>query len=64
VVSVCHSRWLRRELRDERFEEELRDLFDRERREPSERPTPIVEHETDVELATESPREDVPAVRG
>lgn len=60
---MCHSRWLRRELRDDRFEEELRDLFDRERGEPSERPTPIVEHETDVQLVAESPQENVPAAR-
>lgn len=60
---MCHSRWIRRELRDERFEEELRDLFDRERPEHPSEPAPIVEHETDVELAAETPQDDVPAVR-
>lgn len=44
---MCHERWLRRQERDERFEEELRFLLDRER-EP-ERPTPVVERDPDAD---------------
>ena len=43
---MCHERWMRRERRrEERFDEELRYLFDEvERREP---PAPVVEHDRD-----------------
>jgi hypothetical protein len=47
---MCHERWLRRMRRhEERFDEELRYLFDeRERREP---PAPVVEHDREEEAA-------------
>jgi hypothetical protein len=47
---MCHERWMRRERRrEERFDEELRDLVDeRERTEP---PTPVVEHDRDEQPA-------------
>ena len=43
---MCHERWMRRERRrEERFDEELRYLFDEvERREP---PAPVVERDRD-----------------
>ena len=48
---MCHDWWMRREMRrQERFDEELRHLFDE--RERSEPPMPIVEHEQ-VEEATD-----------
>jgi hypothetical protein len=56
VVEMCHERWLRRERRrEERFDEELRYLFDeRERPEP---PAPVVEHDRDEQPAdTDRPR--------
>jgi hypothetical protein len=49
---MCHERWFRRERRDERFEEELRFLFDREK-ERQEPPTPVVEREPDTDRAVE-----------
>jgi hypothetical protein len=49
---MCHDRWIRRERRDERFEEELRFLFDRER-ERQEPPTPVVEREPDTDPVAE-----------
>jgi hypothetical protein len=46
VAQMCHEYWMRRQRRrEERFDEELRYLFDeRERPEP---PAPVVEHELD-----------------
>jgi hypothetical protein len=43
---MCHEQWMRRQRRrEERFDEELRYLFDeRERTEP---PAPVVEHDRD-----------------
>lgn len=46
---MCHDSWFRRRQRDERFEEELHFLLDDSQRERSEPPTPIVEHDPDVE---------------
>lgn len=56
---MCHERWLRRERRrEERFDEELRYLFDEsERREP---PAPVVERDRDEQPA-ESDRPPVEA---
>jgi hypothetical protein len=56
---MCHERWMRRERRrEERFDEELRYLFDeRERQEP---PTPVVEADRD-EQPTEAERPPVEA---
>jgi hypothetical protein len=50
VVDMCHERWMRRQRRrEERFDEELRYLFDDvERRDP---PAPVVEHDRDEERA-------------
>jgi hypothetical protein len=47
---MCHERWMRRQRRrEERFDEELRYLFDEhERREP---PAPVVEHDLDEQPA-------------
>lgn len=47
---MCHERWMHRQRRrEERFDEELRYLFDEaERREP---PTPVVERDRDEEPA-------------
>jgi hypothetical protein len=47
VVKMCHDGWMRRERRrrEERFDEELRYLFDQ--RERSELPAPLVECERD-----------------
>ena len=59
---MCQSRSFRREDREERFEEEVRYLFDRER-ERSERQTPVLEHDSDEESAAESPPQEVPAIR-
>jgi hypothetical protein len=44
---MCHEGWMRREKqrREERFDEELRYLFDE--RERSESPAPLVEYERD-----------------
>jgi hypothetical protein len=53
---MCHEQWMRRRRRrEERFDEELRYLFDeRERREP---PAPVVEHDRDEQPADpERPR--------
>jgi hypothetical protein len=50
-MRMCHERWMRRERRrEERFDEELRYLFDE--RERSEPPAPVVEVDRD-----EGPRE-------
>jgi hypothetical protein len=47
---MCHERWTRRERRrEERFDEELRYLFDE--RERSEPPVPVVEHDRDEQPA-------------
>jgi hypothetical protein len=44
---MCHEQWIRRgRRREERFDEEIRRLFDEERPRP-ERPGPVVEHERD-----------------
>jgi hypothetical protein len=46
---MCHDWWMRREMRrQERFDEELRYLLGEEDRRPTP-PTPVVEHEPDVE---------------
>jgi hypothetical protein len=57
---MCHERWIRRERRDERFEEEVRFLLDRQREQP-ERPTPVVEHEPDTKPVAEPDPERAPA---
>ncbi len=57
---MCHSRWFRREERDERFEQELRYLLDREP-ERSRPATPVVEREPGEEPVAEPERERVPA---
>ena len=50
MVKMCHERWMRRERRrEERFDEELRYLFDE--RERSEPPVPVVEHDRDEQPA-------------
>lgn len=56
---MCHERWMRRERRrEERFDEELRYLFEeRERPEP---PTPVVDADRD-EQPTEADRPPVEA---
>ena len=47
---MCHEWWMRRERRrDERFDEELRYLFDESVR--PERPVPVVEHDGDEQPA-------------
>jgi hypothetical protein len=58
---MCHERWFRREQREERFEEELRFLLDRER-ERRERPTPVVERETDADPVAERAPDEEPVV--
>ena len=51
---MCHERWMRRERwREERFDEELRYLF--EERERSEPPAPVVEHDRDEQAADPDP---------
>jgi hypothetical protein len=51
---MCYERWLRRERRrEERFDEELRYLFDEREREAP--PAPVVEHDRD-EQPTEPER--------
>jgi hypothetical protein len=59
---MCHERWFRREHREERFDEELRFLMDRERERP-EPPTPVLEREPDTNpVAERAPDEEpVPA---
>jgi len=48
VVNMCNDWWMRRERRrEERFDEELRYLFDE--REHSEPPAPVAEYERDEE---------------
>jgi hypothetical protein len=60
---MCHERWFRRERRDERFEEEVRFLMDRER-ERREPPTPVVEREPDTDpVAERAPDEESLASR-
>jgi hypothetical protein len=56
---MCNERWFRRERRDERFEEELRFLLDRER-ERHEPPTPVVEREPDTDPAAERAPDEEP----
>ena len=47
---MCHERWMRRERRrEERFDEELRYLFDE--RERSEPPVPVIEHDREDDPA-------------
>lgn len=47
---MCHERWMRRQRRrEERFDEELRYLFDE--RERSEPPVPVVQHDREEEPA-------------
>jgi hypothetical protein len=47
---MCHERWTRRERwREERFDQELRYLFDE--RERSEPPVPVVERDRDEQPA-------------
>jgi hypothetical protein len=51
---MCHERWMRRERwREERFDEELRYLFDE--RERSEPPAPVVEHDREEQPADPDP---------
>ncbi|MBX5469904.1 MAG: hypothetical protein IRZ21_08395 [Thermoleophilaceae bacterium] len=57
---MCHSRRYRDEWRDERFDEELRHLMDRERERPR-RETPVVERESGADPVAE--REPAPATR-
>ncbi|HEX8857128.1 MAG TPA: hypothetical protein VF752_16155 [Thermoleophilaceae bacterium] len=58
---MCHSRrWY--EKRDESFERELRDLYDRARERP-EKVTPVVEKESADEPTAEPEREDAPVLR-
>ena len=59
---MCHSRHFLWRERDERFEQEVRRLFDREaeKREP---PTPVVQHDPDAEPAAEPPVEEVTAAQ-
>jgi hypothetical protein len=59
---MCHDRWFRRRERDERFEDELRFLLDRER-ERSEPTTPVVEHDPDTDPVAEPAPDDAPVVR-
>jgi hypothetical protein len=58
---MCYSRRLRDVERDERFEEEVRHLVDREGKRP-EPPVPVVEHD-DEEPVVESPPAEVFATR-
>jgi hypothetical protein len=56
---MCHERWFRREQREERFDEELRFLMDRER-ERREPPAPVVEHQPDTDPVAERAPDEVP----
>jgi hypothetical protein len=58
---MCYSRRLRDVERDERFEKEVRFLFDREVKRP-EPPAPVVEHDDD-EPVVDSPPAEVVASR-
>jgi hypothetical protein len=58
---MCHERWFRRERRDERFEEEVRFLLDREKERPKP-PTPVVERESDRDTRAEPEPEKAPVV--
>jgi hypothetical protein len=61
---MCHERWFRRQEREERFEEELRFLMDREGERPA-TPTPVVEHEHDrEEPVVERTPDEAPVVTG
>jgi hypothetical protein len=61
---MCHERWFRRHRREERFEEELRFLMDRERERPA-TPTPVVEHEPGTtEPDVEHEPDEAPVVSG
>lgn len=60
---MCHERWFRRQQQEERFEEELRFLMDRERERP-EAPTPVVEHEPDTDPVVERTPDEAPVVTG
>lgn len=42
---MCHERWMRRERRQEEFDDEIRHLLDE--REHTEPPATVVEHEPD-----------------
>ncbi|MFL5826092.1 MAG: hypothetical protein ACJ76V_06175 [Thermoleophilaceae bacterium] len=57
---MCHSR-RRYDERDERFERELRDLYDRQRERPD-KVTPVVEKEP-AETPAEPEREEAPVFR-
>jgi hypothetical protein len=54
---MCYSRRLRDVERDERFEEEVRHLVDREGKRP-EPTTPVVEHEDEEPVVESPPAED------
>jgi hypothetical protein len=58
---MCHRKryW---EQRDERFEQELRELYDRQRERP-EPPTPVLKREADEHPVAEPEREEVPTLR-
>jgi len=56
---MCHERWFRREHREERFDEELRDLMQRERERPDP-PTPVLEREPEGEPRVERTPDDAP----
>jgi hypothetical protein len=56
---MCHERWFRRKERDERFEEELRFLMDRERERPDP-PTPVVERKPGTEPVVEREPDEAP----
>jgi hypothetical protein len=60
VVSMCYSKRFSREERDERFEEEVRFLLDRERGR-SEPTTPVVEREPRERPVAEPEPKRVPA---
>ena len=61
---MCHERWFRRQRQEQRFEEELRFLMNRERERPA-TPTPVVEHEDDTEEpVVERTPDEAPVVTG
>jgi hypothetical protein len=50
VVDVCHESWRRRERRrEDRLDEEIRDLLHEEQEPRRPRTTPVVEHEREAE---------------
>ena len=59
---MCHEKWFRRPERDERFEEELRFLFDDRQREPVP-PTPIVQRDPDADADDERVLDEPPVTR-